>query len=125
YEQAAQSIRLRKVVVATDDERIQQEVRSFGGNVVMPASHQPSGTDRCLEALLQQEEPYHYVINIQADEPLIDPAQIDLLASVLKNNNTELATLVMQVANPEALKDPNKVKVVLNRRLEALYFSRA
>ncbi len=125
YEQAIQSKQLQKVVVATDDTRIQEEVLSFGGNVVMTGNHHPSGTDRCLDALQQQEETYQYVINIQGDEPFIAPEQIDLLASVLADGSTELATLVMQVKNPEILKDPNKVKVVLDHKHQALYFSRA
>ncbi len=125
YEQTIQSPKLQKVVVATDDIRIQEEVLSFGGNVVMTGNHHPSGTDRCLDALQQQDEAYQYVINIQGDEPFILPEQIDLLASTLQDGATELATLVMQVKNPEILKDPNKVKVVLDHKLRALYFSRA
>jgi 3-deoxy-manno-octulosonate cytidylyltransferase (CMP-KDO synthetase) len=125
YEQAIQCKRLQKVVVATDDERIRDEVLSFGGNVVMTANHHPSGTDRCLDAFLQQEESFHYVINIQGDEPFIEPEQIDLLASVLKHHNAQLATLVMPVNDTEVLTNPNKVKVVMNTKKEALYFSRA
>jgi 3-deoxy-manno-octulosonate cytidylyltransferase (CMP-KDO synthetase) len=119
YEQASKSRALHKVVVATDDERIRDEVRSFGGAVAMTDTNHPSGTDRCLEALLLQEERYDYVINIQGDEPFIDPAQIDLLAGLL-DGNTELATLILPVKEQEVLFDESKVKVVLNHNLEAL-----
>ena len=124
FEQASKSRALQKVVVATDDVRIQEEVLSFGGNVVMTASTHPSGTDRCLEALQQQDEHYDYVINIQGDEPFIDPAQIDLLAGLLQDGATELATLILPLTDPAVLFDDSKVKVVLNRHMEALYFSR-
>ncbi len=125
YEQAIQSKQLAKVVVATDETRIQEEVLSFGGNVVMTGANHPSGTDRCLEALQLQSEAYRYVINIQGDEPFINPEQIDLLATTLQDGATELATLVMPVKEPQILQDHNKVKVVLNHRQQALYFSRA
>jgi len=124
YEQASKSGSLQKVVVATDDTRILEHVRSFGGEAVMTAGHHPSGTDRCLDALMQQPEEYSHVINIQGDEPFIDPGQIDLLACILLEDRTELATLVIPVNDPAPLADHSKVKVVLNTSMEALYFSR-
>src|SRR6185437_9831005 len=77
YEQASKSRLLDKIVVATDDARILEHVLSFGGEAVMTAVHHPSGTDRCWEALQQLGTEYQYVINIQGDEPFIDPEQID------------------------------------------------
>lgn len=124
YEQASKSRSLSKVIVATDDERISDHVKSFGGHVVMTASHHPSGTDRCLEALQQLNEPCQYVINIQGDEPFIEPAQIDELAAVLKDGTTELATQMIAVDSYEMLFDKGEVKIVLNAKNEALYFSR-
>jgi 3-deoxy-manno-octulosonate cytidylyltransferase (CMP-KDO synthetase) len=124
YEQASQSKSLHKVVVATDDERIYTHVRSFGGDVVMTGAQHPSGTDRCLDALMQQEETYTHVINIQGDEPFIDPTQIDLLAETLLPATAELATLIIPVKDTGILFDHSKVKVVLNSSMEALYFSR-
>ncbi len=124
YEQAIKSAALDTVVVATDDERILQHVRSFGGNAVTTAAHHPSGTDRCFEALQQLGTGYKYVINIQGDEPLIDPAQIDELAAVLQDGTTEIATQMIPVSNHEELFDKGEVKIVLNTAREALYFSR-
>ena len=124
YEQAAKSKLLNKVVVATDDNRIFDHVSNFGGQVVMTAAHHPSGTDRCWDALQQLEEEYQYVINIQGDEPLINPAQIDELATILQDGKTALATQMMAIDNYELLFDKGEVKIVLNANNEALYFSR-
>lgn len=123
YEQASKSRRLDKVIVATDDQRIYDHVRSFGGEVVMTKEDHPSGTDRCWEALQQAGGNYEYVINIQGDEPFIDPSQIDTLANVLQGG-TELATLIIPVTDHEFLFDMGEVKVTLNKDMEALYFSR-
>ena len=123
YEQAKKSSALDRVVVATDDDRIYSHVHSFGGEAVMTAEHHPSGTDRCWDALQTAGGDYEYIINIQGDEPFIDPSQIDLLASVLKDG-TELATLIIPVTDHSVLFDMGEVKVVLNDNMEGLYFSR-
>lgn len=123
YEQALKSKSLSRVVVATDDERIFNHVKNFGGNVLMTAEHHQSGTDRCYDALLQLKEDYSYVINIQGDEPFINPAQIDELAAVL-DGTVELATQITPANSPEILFDKARVKVVVNKNNEALYFSR-
>jgi len=125
YEQAKRSAHLHKVVVATDDQRIVDNVLSFGGEVVMTASTHPSGTDRCWDALQQLKDQYQYVINIQGDEPFINPKQIDELAIVLEDDTTELATQMIAVDSYEMLADEGEVKIVLNTKNEALYFSRA
>lgn len=124
YEQSSKSSRVSKVLVATDDERIVEHVTSFGGNVVMTAANHPSGTDRCWEALQQLDEQYQYVINVQGDEPFIEPGQIDELAAALEDGTTELATQMIAVDNPDILFDRGEVKIVLNSNNEALYFSR-
>lgn len=124
YEQTSQSKLVNKVVVATDDKRIFDHVVSFGGNVVMTATDHPSGTDRCWDALQQLEERYEYVINVQGDEPFIEPAQIDELAAVLQDGTTELATQMIAVDSHEILFDKGEVKIVLNTKNEALFFSR-
>ncbi len=124
YEQAAKSKSLSKVVVATDDERIFTHVKNFNGDAVMTAAHHPSGTDRCMDALLQLKEGFNYVINIQGDEPFIEPEQIDELAAVLTDGTTELATQMIAVDSYETLFDKGEVKIVLNANSEALYFSR-
>ena len=124
YEQAKKSNKLNEVVVATDDERIFTHVESFGGNVVMTLADHPSGTDRCFEAFKKTGKDFTYIINIQGDEPFIDPSQIDLLAD-LCDGNTELATLMIPVDSHEVLFDTGEVKITLNKEHEALYFSRA
>jgi 3-deoxy-manno-octulosonate cytidylyltransferase (CMP-KDO synthetase) len=123
YEQAKKSHKLNDVIVATDDERILKHVESFGGNVYMTMPSHPSGTDRCFEAMRKTGKDYKYVINIQGDEPFIDPSQIDLLAA-LCNGNTELATLMIPVDSHEVLFDSGEVKITFNKDMEALYFSR-
>ena len=124
YEEAAKSTSLHRLVVATDDERIFNHVQSFGGEAVMTGADHPSGTDRCRDALQQVGEGYQYVINIQGDEPFINPAQIDELASILTDGTVELATQMIPVSNHEELFDRGEVKIVLNNNMEALYFSR-
>jgi len=124
YEQAAKATCLSKLVVATDDARIYDHVKSFGGEVCMTRVDHPSGTDRCAEALTLQEGKFDYVINIQGDEPFIQPEQIDLLGSKL-NGQTEIATLGKVITNVEELESESEVKIALNVRQEALYFSRA
>jgi 3-deoxy-manno-octulosonate cytidylyltransferase (CMP-KDO synthetase) len=124
YVQAKKSKSLAKVVVATDDERIAQHVKRFGGEYVMTGVDHPSGTDRCFEALQKANGNFKYVINIQGDEPFIDPSQIDLLADTLKDGKTELATLVIPVDSHELLFNEGEVKVTVNSNMEALYFSR-
>lgn len=125
YEQAAKSKSLSRVVVATDDERIARHVKDFGGEVIITSDKHPSGTDRCAEVAQKLGPDYRYVINIQGDEPFIDPEQIDTLADVLRDGTTEIATLIIPVDNKDVLFDVGEVKVVLNPKMEALYFSRS
>jgi len=124
YEQSTKSKALDKIVVATDDKRIYDHVVAFGGEVVMTGEQHPSGTDRCWDAFKQLKGDYQYIINIQGDEPFIDPMQIDELAMVLQDGTTELATQMIPVSSHEMLFDKGEVKIVLNDRMEALYFSR-
>ena len=127
YEQASQV--LDEVYVATDDERIEQAVKNFGGRVVMTATTHQSGTDRCAEALHKVESAtgkiFKAVINIQGDEPFISPVQIELLSSAFSKADTEIATLVKQSDNEQDLFNPNKPKVVVAANGNALYFSRS
>lgn len=124
YEQAQKSRALNAIVVATDHQEIFDHVQKFGGEVCMTSSDHVSGTDRCHEAFLLQEKRYDYIINIQGDEPFIQPAQIDLLANKL-DGITEIATLVKPLESEEQLFNPNVVKAVLSKTMEALYFSRS
>lgn len=123
YEQASKCKALHKVIVATDNEEIVNTVESFGGEAFMTSEKHQSGTDRCYDALCQQFEKYDYVINIQGDEPFINPKQILELAQLLNGEN-ELATLAKRIESEAELFDENKVKVIFNKKEEALYFSR-
>lgn len=124
YEQCAKSKLLTSVVVATDDTRIVDHVKQFGGNASLTSDKHPSGTDRCYETLVQQTEKFDFVVNVQGDEPFIDPNQIDLLCQSL-DAGTELATLIQKIRTLEQLLAPTEAKVVLNEKREALYFSRS
>ena len=116
--------RLDRVVVATDDERIASCVRSFGGEAVMTASSLPSGTDR-VAAAVQPIEDDDVIINIQGDEPLIDPALIDQLASRMAGDmKWSMATAACPIRSQEDLAAKTVVKVVLDGEYAALYFSR-
>lgn len=126
YEQVIKSI--PDVYVATDDDRIFNAVRSFGGNVVMTSTTHRSGTDRCKEAYNKIGKTFDVVLNIQGDEPFIFPEQIELLKSCFTDSSVEIATLVKpfdQKDGLEALKNPSTPKVVLSDKLDAIYFSRS
>jgi 3-deoxy-manno-octulosonate cytidylyltransferase (CMP-KDO synthetase) len=125
YEQSERSELLTDLVVATDDERIYDEVIGFGGNAVMTSTDHQSGTDRCLEALQKSKQDYDVVINIQGDEPFIDPSQITDLILCFEDKDTDIATLVKKVHQVKELDNPSMVKVVINNRDQAMYFSRS
>ena len=124
YEQAKKCIHLTEVIVATDDVRIYDHVLGFGGAAVMTSPDHQSGTDRCAEVALQHPQ-YDVIVNIQGDEPDIDPEQISKLAACFNNTDTQIATLVKQVQNEQELFNPNSPKVVINKLSEAVYFSRS
>lgn len=123
YEQASKSELLTQVIVATDDERIYEHVLSFGGLVQMTSINHQSGTDRCAEVALNQPDT-NVIINIQGDEPFIDPKQIDLLCQCFKQSEVNLATLVKKINNYSELVNNNTPKVIFNKNFEAVYFSR-
>lgn len=124
YEGAKKSKLLNELVVATDDQRIVDEVNSFGGKVEITGAHHPSGTDRCAE-IAEKFTEYDVVINIQGDEPLVDPKQLDALLAVFKDEGVKIATLVSRNLSTEDLANPNRIKLVCNANQEALYFSRS
>ncbi len=126
YEQVVKS-QLDTVVVATDDERIFSHVKGFGGRVVMTSDFHKSGTDRCAEVADRDEfSLVKWVVNIQGDEPFIQPGQIDKVVSFLrKNNSFEIATLAKKIESTEKIVDPNTVKVVFDKKGKSLYFSRS
>lgn len=125
YEQALKAKSLSKVVVATDDARILDHVLKFGGEAFMTSENHPSGTDRCFEALQKAGggSKFDYIINIQGDEPFIDPETIEQMTKLL-DFKTEIATAVKKISDYDTLFDPNVVKAVLTMRKQCLYFSR-
>jgi len=124
YEQAKKCTLLNEVVVATDDERILEHVTMFGGKAIMTSSDHQSGTDRCAEVALKHPG-YDVIINIQGDEPYIDPEQISKVISCFNDTNTQIATLVKKVLTNEELHNVNSPKVIINKNSEAIYFSRS
>lgn len=124
YEQVKKSSLISDVVIATDHSEIFNHAKKIGAHVCMTREDHASGTDRCYEALLLQQQKFDYVINIQGDEPFIMPEQIDLLAKKL-DGVTEIATLIKKIENEEHLFNPNIVKVVTSTNQDGLYFSRS
>ena len=124
YEQAKICKGFSEVIVATDDERIFNHVKEFGGKVVMTDSHHPSGTDRCAEVLEKLDEEYDAVVNVQGDEPFIQPEQLEQLIQCFENPKTQIATLVKKIDTTDDLLNINLPKVIFNSDMKALYFSR-
>ncbi len=126
YEQTSKA--LENVYVATDDQRIFDAVGSFGGKVLMTSDNHKSGTERCNDAYNKLEKSFDVVINIQGDEPFIQPGQIKELQNCFTDTQTEIATLVKRITDkdgPDFLKNPNHPKVVISRDNYAMYFSRS
>ncbi len=126
YEQCLLASSLSHLVVATDHPEIFDHVESFGGNVVMTSEHHTNGTERANEVLTKlASQKFDAVINIQGDEPFIQPEQIELVASLFTQfNETEIATLVKKIEDEETLFNHNTPKVTFTTRQDALYFSR-
>jgi 3-deoxy-manno-octulosonate cytidylyltransferase (CMP-KDO synthetase) len=150
YEQAQKAECLSRVVVATDDERIFKHVVSFGGEVIMTSVNHESGTDRCAEVLQfvnteaiindletnknahsfafkpkRERTTFDAVINIQGDEPFIEPAQINQVAEILRGGLFPIASLAKRLTDLEHINNPNAVKVVFSEKGSAMYFSRS
>ncbi len=128
YERASEALSV--VVVATDDERIFREVERFGGRVVMTSPDHRSGTDRCAEALeiFRKDHPgkkIDAVINIQGDEPLIRPEQLQEVMTLFNDPDTAIATLVHEHHGLSEIVNPNAVKAVMDKHGRVLYFSRS
>lgn len=124
YEQACRSRHAQQIIVATDDPRIAAAVAGFGGNFVMTRRDHASGTDRVAEVAERLE--VDAVINLQGDEPEIDPAYLDLLPELLRRDiGAEVATLAVPISCRDQWQNPNSVKVVCDRVGRALYFSRS
>lgn len=124
YEQAKKSVHMSEVLVATDDQRIFSHVTGFGGKAIMTSPEHQSGTDRCAEVALKHPQ-FDVIINIQGDEPFIEPGQIDRLIGCFDTGETQIATLVKKVTTQQELHNSNSPKVIVSKLWEAIYFSRS
>ena len=127
YENSKKSI--EDLYVATDDERITKEVGRFGGKAVMTSPDHKTGTNRCLEAyeIISKSSGLNYdiIINIQGDEPLLDPEQLEILKSLFTDDYIMMGTLVSPVRDPADLENESEAFVVFDKNKNALYFSRS
>ena len=125
YERAVESRRADAVYVATDDARIFDHIRGFGGNVVRPEGDFATGTDRISAAVKLLDSPYDQVVNVQGDEPLIDMRSVDRVIEALQAQRVDMATLACPIESDEEYQSRDVVKVVTDLRGDALYFSRS
>jgi 3-deoxy-manno-octulosonate cytidylyltransferase (CMP-KDO synthetase) len=129
YEQTLKTTVLDRVIVSTDDERIFNHVKDCGGEVMMTSESHVSGTSRIGEVVENLSFlghcPFDVIVNIQGDEPFIDPSQIDLTVSLFNNPQVLIGTLIRKIENSEDLLNPNVVKVVVDHEGKAMYFSRS
>lgn len=125
YEQASRAKRLSGVIAAVDDERVYEAVVSHGGKAMMTAKHHPTGTDRLAEVAAAHPEA-ELIINVQGDEPLIEPDLIDALAAAFEEESElQMATVKSPMTDENEMRNPNNVKVVTDKEGYALYFSRS
>jgi len=129
YEQTLKTTVLNRVIVSTDDERIFNHVKECGGEVMMTSESHVSGTSRIGEVIenlsFLGQCPYDVIVNIQGDEPFIDPSQIDMTVALFNKPEVIIGTLIRKIEKNEDLFDPNVVKVVVDKIGKALYFSRS
>jgi 3-deoxy-manno-octulosonate cytidylyltransferase (CMP-KDO synthetase) len=125
YEKASQAKLADMIIVATDDERIFDEVKSFGGVVEMTSTEHKCGSDRIMEVVSRHPE-ISYICNLQGDEPLIKPESIDaVIKNVKDDEKADISTLIRVLDNEEEINNPNLVKCVVDKNNFALYFSRS
>lgn len=129
YNQALKSKALSKVIVATDNDLIYKHVKDNGGEVMMTSDSHVSGTSRLGEVVsnleINGQHPFDVIINIQGDEPFIDPTQIDKVVSMFSDPDVMIATLIKKIEDNDSIFNPNVVKVVVDSSGKALYFSRS
>ncbi|MHC5061173.1 MAG: 3-deoxy-manno-octulosonate cytidylyltransferase [Planctomycetota bacterium] len=123
YERALCAKSIEKVLIATDSELVMQACETFGADCVMTSAAHQSGTDRIAEAVRDVDA--GIIVNLQADEPEIDPANIDELTKLLAESDADMATLVADFADKRRISDPNVVKVIVDKNSRAIYFSRS
>ncbi|WP_027420620.1 3-deoxy-manno-octulosonate cytidylyltransferase [Crocinitomix catalasitica] len=124
YEQAKKCSAFDTVLVATDHPEIEAHVLAFGGEVMMTSSDHNSGTERCGE-VIQKYNDFDIIVNIQGDEPLIRPEQLNELVDLFSDSTVEIGTIVKKIAVESDVRNPNRIKVVLDANNNGIYFSRS
>jgi 3-deoxy-manno-octulosonate cytidylyltransferase (CMP-KDO synthetase) len=124
YEQCKKCTTLDEVIVATNNEQILNHVQKFGGKTIMTASYHPSGTDRCNEVIQSLDEKYDIAINIQGDEPFINPEQINQVTSLFNSEEVRIATLAKKIEDEVLITDENSPKAIFDENGIALNFCR-
>ena len=124
YEGVSRSQLIDRVIVATDDQRIFYEVKSFGGDVMMTSAQHQTGTDRCIE-IVNEVDQCDIAINIQGDEPLVNADQIDQMLDAFADSSVQIATLASSNITKDEIENFNRIKLVLDQNDNALYFSRS
>lgn len=124
YEQCKKCELLSEIIVATDDERILNHVQSFGGEAVMTSKDHQSGTDRCNEVAQQLNKNYDVIINIQGDEPYINPSQIEEIIALFDDEKTQIGTLAKKITDINLVADKNSPKAIFDSNNYALNFCR-
>jgi len=125
YEQSLKARLLDKVIVATDHPMVFDHIVAIGGEAWMTDENHSNGTSRCAEIAEKLKDDYSVIINIQGDEPFIDPNQIDLIAELFDDSNTQIATLIKKIEENYQIFDEKEAKVIFNDKQEAIYFSRS
>ena len=124
FEQVQKCQEVTDIIIATDDIKIFDHVKSFNGSVIMTLKNHISGTDRCNEVVKKIEKKYDVIINVQGDEPIINPKQITKVINCFKDNSNEIVTLVKKISSKKEIEDPNTVKVDFNSEMIATNFYR-
>ena len=124
YEQAIKTS-FDKIIIATDDERIYKHAVGFDAEVLMTSINHNNGTERCAEVISLLNDEYDIVVNIQGDEPFVDPAMLDEVIKVFDKKETVIATLIKKIKDKNYLQNPNIIKVVKDINHQAIYFSRS
>ena len=125
YEQAKQCTLFSKIIVATDDDKIYDHVLQIGGDVMMTSTTHQNGTERCAEVIENLSDQFEIIINIQGDEPFVDPALFTMLIQAFNDPQIQIATLIKPIIDKAYIDNPNIIKVVKSVTNKALYFSRA
>lgn len=127
YEQASKSF--ETVYIATDDKRISDKIKEFGGKYVMTSRRHKSGTDRCAEAIEKireiENKEFDVIVNVQGDEPFVQPEQFEQIKKPFRFKRTQIASLAKPIINHDDIFNPNKPKLIFNNKKEAIYFSRS